>query len=110
MTQVINSLNFETTLKQNEVVLVDFYADWCGPCRAISETLERISSEFERQALVAKVNIDKSPELCRLFEITSIPSLLYFKNRKLMAKETGVRSHAQIAAQISKIINHNRNK
>jgi thioredoxin 1 len=61
MTLQLNNSNFQETINTNDVVLVDFYADWCGPCVSFSPTLDTLSSEFSNKAVIAKVNVDKCP-------------------------------------------------
>lgn len=107
MTQIIDSQNFELTVKDNNVVLVDFYADWCGPCQALLPTLENISDQYKDQAVIAKVNVDKNPELSRLFQVRSIPALFYFKNGKVVDKQVGLQSKSSISETINKLLKNN---
>lgn len=104
MLQQINNDNFERILKNNQVVLVDFYADWCGPCKALHPTLEKLASEFDNKAIIAKVNVDQNPELSNAFGVRSIPALFYFKNGELVGKQAGLQSHGVIADQLDKLI------
>ncbi len=90
MIQQLNESNFQDTIKNNEVVLVDFYADWCGPCQALHPILEALDSEFEGKAVISKINVDKNPELSQQFEVRSIPALLYFKNGEMVSKQNGL--------------------
>jgi len=105
MTQVLDNQNFNATIKNNDVVLVDFYADWCGPCKALAPILESVSNQFDGKAVIAKVNVDKNPELSAQFEVRSIPSLFYFKNGELVGKQTGMQSQANITENISNLFN-----
>lgn len=107
MTQILNHQDFNETLQNNEVVLVDFYADWCGPCQALSPTLENVSNEFKDRAIVAKVNVDKSPELSQQLQVRSIPALFYFKNGKVVSKQVGLQSQSIISQTISNLLNQN---
>ena len=107
MTQVLNFLNFESIVKENEVVLVDFYADWCGPCQVLSPTLENISTQFKDKAVVAQVDIDKNPELSGIFKVKSIPTLFYFKNGKIVGQHFGMKSSSSIAETINKLLKNN---
>ncbi len=104
MLHQINNANFETSIKNNEVVLIDFYADWCGPCQALHPTLEKIATEFEGKAHIAKVNVDQSPELSAKFGVRSIPALFYFKNGELVGKQAGLQSPVSIAQQLNSLI------
>lgn len=86
-------------LNHSGVVLVDFYADWCGPCQMLAPVLERIAEEYP-QITVAKINTDKERELALSFGIESIPTLLLFKDGKLTDKATGYRSEEQISQML----------
>jgi thioredoxin 1 len=86
----LNKDNFHETIKNSPVpVLVDFYADWCMPCRHIAPFLEEIATEKEGQALVCKVNIDENQSLAEEFSVMSIPLVLSFKNGKVHKQALG---------------------
>ncbi len=87
-----------TVLKETEKkVLIDFYADWCGPCRMVSPLVDQIAEE-NPQYLVAKVNIDEEPELAQAFDVSSIPTLVVMKDGAIVNKTAGARPKAQILA------------
>ncbi|MBO5374318.1 MAG: thioredoxin [Clostridia bacterium] len=87
----VNTDNFEQiVLKSEKTVLVDFYADWCGPCRMVAPIVEEIATEHP-EYLVCKVNVDESQKLAIDFGLVSIPTLLAFKNGKEAGKIVGVR-------------------
>lgn len=106
MTESLNKQNFKTTLQQNSLVLVDFYADWCGPCQALAPTLENISQKFDGRAIVGKVNVDQNPELSQEFQVRSIPALFYIKNGKVIDKQLGVQSETSISNNITRLLNN----
>ena len=81
-----NANEFEKEI-QGEVVIVDFYADWCGPCQMLAPVLEQLSEESNVK--VVKINVDDIPELARQFRIMSIPTLLLFKDGKFVKKDLG---------------------
>jgi thioredoxin 1 len=85
----------EEVLRSEEPVLVDFYADWCGPCKRLSPTLDAVAAE-RPQAKVVKVNIDESPNLAARYGLKSLPSLLVFKDGRAVARETGVASKEKV--------------
>ncbi len=76
----LNEENFDATINSGKVVLVDFWAEWCGPCKMIGPVVDELAKEYEGKALVAKVNVDDTPDLAARFGITSIPNLKIFKN------------------------------
>ena len=80
----VNDGEFETqVLKSNVPVLVDFYADWCGPCHAIAPTIEALSNEFEGKVKFVKVDVDANQEVASRYEIMSIPTIMLFENGKV---------------------------
>ncbi|MGB1170364.1 MAG: thioredoxin [Flavobacteriaceae bacterium] len=106
MIQSLNNQNFQSILQENSIVLVDFYADWCGPCQALAPTLENVSQKFDGKALIGKVNIDKNPELSQDFQVRSIPALFYIKNGKIVDKQVGLQSETTISNNITRLINN----
>ena len=72
--------NFKDTLNNNEVVLVDFWAQWCGPCRMLAPTIEELEKDYQDKAIVAKINTEEERELAVEFGIRSIPAIIIFKN------------------------------
>jgi thioredoxin 1 len=77
----LNIQNFADTVKNNEVVVVDFWAPWCGPCRMIAPIIEELSEEYkDKGVVVGKVNTDEAPEIAAQFGIRSIPTVIFFKN------------------------------
>ena len=89
--------NFESeVLRSDQPVLVDFYADWCGPCRMLAPVLEEIAREYEGGVKVGKVNVDKQMELAQKFGVSSIPLLVVFKDGQPVAKSLGYRPKEEI--------------
>ncbi len=89
MVKVVNESNFEAeVVKASEVVLVDFYADWCGPCKMVAPILEEIDQE-NADIKVCKVDVDASQALAQQYGISSIPTLIVFKNGELVVKNVG---------------------
>ena len=91
--------SFEKTVSENSKVLIDFYADWCGPCKMIAPIIEELEKELEN-VLVCKVNVDNAPELAVQFGIEYIPTIIYIKDGKKEATLTGLKTKADILAAI----------
>lgn len=96
----VTKSNFEEVKKSEKPVLLDFYADWCGPCRMVSPLVDEIAKE-NPQYLVGKVNVDSEPELAAEFSVESIPMLVVMKNGEIVNKSVGARPKAQIIAMLS---------
>ena len=93
----INKNNFDLVKNSDKKVLLDFYADWCGPCRMVSPIVESIADERE-DILVAKINVDNEPELASEFGVVSIPALFVLKDGKVVNQASGARPKPQILA------------
>ena len=95
----LNKANFEeVVLNADKPVLVDFWASWCGPCRMLGPIIDQIANEED--IVVGKVNVDEEMELATQFQIMSIPTMIVFKNGKIVNKIVGVRSKEQIMNEV----------
>lgn len=103
MATVITGSDFDTKIASG-VTLIDFYADWCGPCQAIAPVIDEIASEYDGKAGVYKVNVDDSQDLAEKFWVMSIPTLLVFKDGELVEKTMGASAKGDITGLIDKHI------
>ncbi len=95
----LNKSNFEEVKNSDKTVLIDFYADWCGPCRMVSPIVDQIAEEYS-EYLVAKVNVDEEGELASEFGVSSIPMLVVMKNGEIVAQSVGAKPKEQIVAML----------
>lgn len=91
----VTKANFDEFKKSDKTVLLDFYADWCGPCRMVSPIVDQIAEE-NPQYFVGKINVDNEPELAQAFRVESIPTLVVMKNGEVVSQSAGARPKQQI--------------
>ena len=90
-------------LESDKPVLVDFWAEWCGPCKKIAPVLDEVATELDGKAVIAKVNVDEERALAGMFQIMSIPSLLLFKDGKKVAELHGVQPKDDLSAKLDSL-------
>ena len=103
MTVVINKDNFEETTKAG-VTLIDFWAEWCGPCQQMLPILDQFSTEMGDKMTVAKVNVDENPELAGQFRVMSIPTIIVLKDGEMVDQMVGVKKAEELEAAVSKYL------
>lgn len=102
----ITAANFENELlRSDKPVLLDFYADWCGPCKMLSPVLGEIADEYANVLKVAKVNVDDEPELAMKFKVSSIPMLVLFKDGRIVSTSVGYRPKDEILNELKLYMN-----
>jgi thioredoxin 1 len=95
---------FDQTLAEHrEPVIVDFWAEWCGPCKSIAPWLEELASEYAGRVTIAKVNVDEHPGLAARFQVRSIPTLLFFKGGQVIDQVIGAVPKAQIKKRLDAV-------
>ena len=96
----LNDADFEKTVASSPVLLVDFWAPWCGPCRMIAPIIEEIAAELSGKVTVAKVNVDEASGVAGTHRITAIPTLMIFKNGALLERMTGMTSKSALLEKL----------
>lgn len=101
----ITDSNFNEVLNTDKPVLVDFWAEWCGPCKMIGPIVKELASDYEGKAVIGKVNVDENPSTAAQFGIRSIPTLLVFKNGEVVDKQIGAVPKAVLAGKLDAQLN-----
>lgn len=101
----ITDSNFEElVLKSDKPVLVDFWAEWCGPCRMVAPIVAEIAQEYEGKAVVGKIDVDSNPGVATQFGIRNIPTILFFKNGEVADKQVGAVPKSVLTSKIEKLL------
>lgn len=100
-TTTVTDVTFDEVVgTTDEAVLVDFWAEWCGPCKVIAPILDEIASENAGKIVIAKLNVDENPDIARRFEVMSIPTLILFKDGQPQRRLVGAKGKGQLLAEI----------
>jgi thioredoxin 1 len=100
----VTDADFGDALKKHNLLVVDCYADWCGPCRVIAPFVEQLATEYSGRVTFAKVDVDNAPMISRQFSISSIPTLLFFKNGKLVDRQIGALPKHALKERVESLI------
>jgi len=100
----LTDADFESTINAGKPVFIDFWAPWCGPCRLIGPIVEELAPNYEGKAIIAKMNVDDNPNVPQRFGVTSIPTLLMFKDGKLVDRAVGAMPKGQLEVFIDRNI------
>lgn len=103
MALTIKSDNFdELVMKSDKPVLLDFWAVWCGPCRMVAPTIDKLAEDYKGRAVIGKINVDEEAELAEQFKVLSIPTIYIMKGGKVAERLVGARPYAELAAALEK--------
>jgi thioredoxin 1 len=97
---VLTDATFNDAINGDKPVLVDFWAEWCGPCKMIGPAVEELANDYDGKAVVAKLNVDENPETTAKFGVRSIPTLLVFKNGQIVDKQVGAVPKSVLAQKL----------
>lgn len=96
--------NFNELLNSGKPLVIDFWAEWCGPCRMVAPIIEELAEEYGDRVLIGKMDVDKNDEVCSQFGIRNIPTILFFKNGQLVDKQVGAAQKTALAAKIDALL------
>ncbi len=100
----ISDANFQELVSGDKPVVVDFWAEWCGPCRMITPIIEELAAEYEGRAIIGKVNVDENDEITGQFGIRNIPTILYFKNGEVVDKFVGAAQKSVLEEKLKALL------
>ena len=104
MTRTVTDENFNETMHEGKPVVLDFWAEWCGPCRMLGPTIDELASEYEGRVIIGKVDVDNNNDVTAQFGIRTIPTVLFFKDNQLVDKQVSVASKAQYIEKIERLL------
>ena len=105
MTVEVNDSNFEEVVfKSDKLVIIDFWAEWCGPCRMVTPIIEEISEEYDGKVLVAKVDVDSNPGISSKLGIRNIPTVMFFKDGEMVDKQVGAVPKSNFVSKLESLL------
>ena len=99
----LEQTNFTNVIENNSNVLLDFYADWCGPCQTLLPTINKLADELKDNVTIKKVNVDEYPEFAAKFNVRSIPTLIFFKDGEPTDRHTGLITESNLRSKIDRL-------
>ncbi len=104
MAKEITDANLQEVLNNEQIVVIDFWAEWCGPCRMISPIIDELAEEYADKVYIGKVNVDENDDVVEKYGIRNIPTILFIKNREIVDKKVGASSKADLKAKIDALL------
>lgn len=105
MKTIENKTEFDNLIAQSKPILLDFYADWCGPCQSLLPTVEKLAEVYEGKIEIQKVNVDQNSELASKFGVRSIPALFFLKDKEIVDRSTGNLPEAVLRGKLEALLN-----
>jgi thioredoxin len=104
MALVITDSNFDELLQSDKPLVVDFWAEWCGPCKMIGPIVEELASQYEGKVIIGKMDVDDNNDITTRYGIRNIPTLLFFKNGQLVDKQVGAAQKSALAQKVDALL------
>lgn len=104
MAKEFTDANFDELLSSNKVVVADFWATWCGPCKAMGPSIDELATEYEGKALIGKVDVEENNDLAEKYAIRSVPTIIFFKDGEMVDKQVGAVPKAVLEDKIKALL------
>ncbi|MBR2369353.1 MAG: thioredoxin [Paludibacteraceae bacterium] len=104
MAKEFTDANFDELLSSNKVVVADFWATWCGPCKAMGPSIDELATEYEGKALIGKVDVEENNDLAEKYAIRSVPTIIFFKDGEMVDKQVGAVPKAVLESKIKNLL------
>ncbi|MFK7786122.1 MAG: thioredoxin [Crocinitomicaceae bacterium] len=105
MKNISNQNEFNSLINQSKPILLDFYADWCGPCQTLLPTVDKLSKEYNGSVEIRKVNVDENKELAAQFNVRSIPALFFIKDNEIVDRVNGLTAEGTLRMKLDALLN-----